>query len=258
IITPGVKSSFSFQIINVTGEPVPVMVSAEPLQGAANQSDPLMGWISISAPDAILQPKQPLIETATISAPVNAEPGGHYSTIYVTPLVPADSLSNQRVQQIVRVGAMVFGIVKGNIVERESISGFSSNGYIKQSGPIDFNVRVSNTGNVHLLSHGDVTIYANSGKRQASLKLPDTVILPKTTKNIPMSWSNPDALGKYSAVARITYGVHHTTLTSDRLTFWVLPWIKYVLYAVILAAILYLTKRTHGRWLRALRALRGK
>jgi hypothetical protein len=258
IVGPGGKNTFELQIINVTGQALPVHLSAEPLDGTQYQDDPVQKWLSFSEPDIILKPRRIYTEKVTVSPPPDAEPGGHYASIYITPLVPVDAISSMQTRQIVRVSVTAFVVVKGDIREQEMLRSFGADHYIQQSSPIDFSLRLKNTGNVHLLSHGKVYIYDGLGRQIEVINMPDTVVLPGTERTVHVSWDKPWLAGHYSARAEITYGTKHKVLKSAQTSFWVIPWLPIILTIIVAGFIIYIIRRTHRRWWRAIKALAGK
>ncbi len=256
IIAPGSSKSFAIDVINVLGEPLPVHLSVVPMDGYIN--DPAINWVSFPEPDIILQPKQVQSVGVNVSVPKNGEPGGHYLTIYATPLVPVNSLTSKQAHQLVRVGVLTSIIVKGKIVQNESITGFRANKGFYLSTPVNFNVGLKNSGNIHLLITGNVSIYNYSDKKVKTLAFPASIILPKTSKNISLTWNHPWALGPYTARVSLIYGTNHNSVTYKDVSFWVLPWPLIAFYTICILLIIYIAKRARHKWIRAFRALLGK
>ncbi len=257
VIAPGGSEKFNLQIFDVIGEPVPVQLSVAPLQagGYTYINDPIVNWLTFSQQDIILQPNSATNETVTIHPPAKAEPGGHYATIYVTPLVPVDTLKSGQTHQIVRIGVMLSVIVEGKIVEHESLNKFKVASHFQQSAPVNFSFTLHNSGNIHLLSAGRIIIYNYSGKQIASVNLPYKVTLPKSTKVLNASWNKSWAIGYFSAQAEEVYGPHHIAVFSQKVHFWIVPWLPISIYVVLTLLLIYFIKRTHSRWTRAARAL---
>ncbi|HEX5455989.1 MAG TPA: hypothetical protein VFW77_01345 [Candidatus Saccharimonadales bacterium] len=258
IVDPGGKDTFQLQIINVTGQALPVHLSAEPLNSSEYKDDPVQKWLSFAESDIILKPGKIYTEKITVNPPTNAEPGGHYASIYITPLVPVGAISSMQTRQIVRVSVTAFIIIKGDTREDEKLESFKIDHSFQESAPVNFSLRLKNTGNVHLLSHGKVHIYDGIGKQIAEINMPDTVVLPGTGKTVHISWDKPWLAGHYSAKVEITYGVKHTVLKSDKVSFWVIPWLPLILITIAGGLGLYIIRRTYRRWGRALKALAGK
>ena len=256
IVAPGASESFNIQLINVLGEPLPVHLSVVPMNGYF--SDPAINWVSFPEPDIILQSKQVQNVKVDVVVPKNGEPGGHYLTIYATPLVPVNSLSSNQAHQLVRVGVLTSIIVKGKIIQNESITGFQANKGFYLSTPVKFNVGLHNSGNIHLLVTGNVSIYNYSNQKIKTIMFPPGIILPKTSKHISVTWNHPWALGPYTAKVGLIYGTNHNFVTYKNIAFWVLPWPLITFYAVLILLAIFMVKRARHKWIRAFRALLGK
>ncbi len=152
------------QVKNITRYPLPISSTVKnltPLEEIKTSSDAsrldASAWFKITEPDFILQPGVSKTITIKLAPPVDATPGGHYATIYFQPVIPDSVLTSETAFLAARVGVLSFLIVRGDIKQELAIDSFTPPG-LKQTGPITFNVALKNTGNVHTLPTGAVTI----------------------------------------------------------------------------------------------------
>lgn len=138
-------------------------------------------WVTVAEPQVTIEPGEKKSVQFTITAPANAEPGGHYGTIFFAPPGGGGQLSV--VQQI---GALVLVRVKGEVKEIGSLETFGTytlaqddsfdnateKGFY-ETPPVDFIVRYKNDGNVHLKPNGRIEIYNTLGQKLEKIGLQD-------------------------------------------------------------------------------------
>jgi hypothetical protein len=250
----------------VTNFPLPIKasvrsfipkVSDEALSEREKKIFDASSWIEVAPADFILQPRERKEIEITIKTPKNAEPGGHYAAVYFQPLVPVETLSPQTAYLSARVGTLIFLVTKGDIVEKGAISDLKTAGFQERS-PVDFKVDFKNQGNIHLLPQGIVEILNWQGKKIASVNLKPEVVLPKTAKSFRVSWQKKYLIGKFFAVAEVTYGSEHLKLKTERIEFWVIPWLQLVLLFILLTLIIIFFILVKTRIFLAAKVLLGK
>lgn len=185
-----------------TGQPVFV----DPSENDASIS--LGKWVKIQEPEISLEPNSKKKIQFTITVPENAEPGGHYGTIFFAPPSGDGQLS-----VVQRIGSLVLVRVRGDVKEEgaletfgaytlsdEIISGLKENGKTQEdydlkqgiddhlssakfeelveksfyeTTPIDFRIRYRNTGNVHIKPSGKIEIFNTFGQKLEKIGLKD-------------------------------------------------------------------------------------
>jgi hypothetical protein len=214
-------------------------------------------WVRIAEPDFILHPRQQKTINLTIMPPANAEPGGHYTTIFFQPLVSAEMVKSNAVFIGSKVGVQTLLIVKGDVQQAATISNLEVP-LFNQQGPADIRVHVKNSGNVHIMPTGSIEIRDIWGKHVDTIPLPSTLVLPRTTKTTPVRWDNKERTGYFLAEVHATYGAQHTPLQSKATGFWIFPWLNVVVLLLIAGLAGFIFWRTRGRWRRALSTLFGE
>jgi hypothetical protein len=192
----------------------------------------LKSWIS-PLPQLLLEPRQIKNLPVTINVPSNASPGGYYAVVRFTATPP--ELNSTGVSLSASLGALILVRVNGDIAEKMEIEEFSINrngktGSLFEKTPLEFVERIKNTGNIHDMPTGQVTITDMFGKKVAAvnINLPPRNILPQSIRKFtqPLDSSvigNKILFGKYTAELRVVYGADKEVITSN-LTFWVIPY----------------------------------
>lgn len=264
VLDPGKKSEAKVTVINVTNFPLPIKASAknfnlnEEILGEGKEIFDASSWIKIEPADFILQPLENKEIIITVSTPKKAPPGGHYATVYFQPLIPVEVLSPQTTYLAAKVGVLNFFIVRGEIKEKMIVSNFEILKTSRQFGPVDLKFKLINEGNVHLSPLIEASFFNTKGKKVYSAKLDQIIILPKTAKEIGLSWPKKYLFGKYSAQVNILYGSEHQKLESEKIIFWIVPW-RYILVSIILlTTVVYFIIIVRKRFFLAVKVLLGK
>jgi hypothetical protein len=262
VLTPGKATEFILQVNNVTNYPLPIKamvrdfaVQSEELEKAERSRLDASKWFTLQEPDFILQPKQVRTVKGSITPPADAVPGGRYATIYFQPLVPQEVLGPSTAYLSARVGVLAFLIVKGDIEQKAAFQkGLYAPG-LAQHGPIPFDFSLSNTGSVHLMPKGKLTIRDWRGRKVKTMDLPTGIVLPGAARKYQLEWAAPGAFGKYTAELEVSYGSENAVLGKKTVTFWVVPWGSLLTGVIVLTLVGLFVRRTRRRWRKAWRAL---
>lgn len=180
-----------------------------------------------------LEPRALTRLPVTINVPGDAAPGGYFAVIRFTGTAP--DLDSNGVGLSASIGALVFMQVNGDAQEELSIEEFftTTNGSktsLFQSAPIDFSVRVNNTGNTYEQPAGRITIKDMFGQQVGivNVNLPPRNVLPGTIRKFDQTLDssvigNKFLFGMYTADLEVTYGSDGQTVRSSQ-TFWVIPY----------------------------------
>jgi len=193
----------------------------------------IKNWVEY-LPDLTLKSRQIEDLPLVINVPSNAAPGGYYGVVRFT-ASPAD-LNSTGVSLSASLGALILLRVNGDVKENLTIEEFSASkkgltGTIFESTPIQFTVRLKNSGNIHEQSTGQVTITDMFNKKIATVNVnPDPErnnILPDSIRKFesPLDSAvigNKMLFGRYTANLKMTYGTDKQVITQT-ITFWVIP-----------------------------------
>lgn len=263
VLDPSEEKTTKVTVLNIINFPLPVKASVksflveEEIPAEAKEIFDASSWIKVDPADFILQPRENKEINITISPPKKAEPGGHYATIYFQPLVPVEVLSPQTAYVVARVGVLAFLIVKGEIIEKASIGNLQTADF-QQFGPLEFKISFKNEGNIHLLASGSLGIWDWWGKEVAKLDFKPTMVLPKTSQELTDVWPKKYLLGKFSAQAKLVYGSENKASESQRIEFWVVPWIPILVLIWVLTCFVIFLIIGRKRMGLAIKVLLGK
>ncbi|MEA2020526.1 MAG: hypothetical protein U9M98_02290 [Patescibacteria group bacterium] len=243
ILERGRSTEKKITVFNITNFPLPVKGNTESffvledVEPGAEEIFDVSSWVSIEPADFILQPREHKEVKISIDVPPEAEPGGHYASIYFQPLIPVEVLSPQTAFLTARVGTLGFFVVQGEIVEKAELGELEVR-TLQQFGPVDFKFPIRNAGNVHLLPAGEVIITGFLGNEKEKLEISPSAILPQTTKEITAQWDKKYLFGKFSVEVNISYGSENKKLVAGPVDFWVVPWLSLLIGGSLLTAVL--------------------
>jgi hypothetical protein len=257
-LTIGRGESWTSALKVVNTNPYDVTYYAQPMdftaQGEGGQGSltPLMGdatgntlatWVEIS-PEPVVVPRGTSKEIPfTVHIPADASPGGHYAAILVGTQPPEMNAEGALVSVSSYVSSLLFVRIEGEIAERGRIREFRTGRTLYQTSDVDFLVRFENQGNTHLLPRGTITLYNMWGKERGKLLVNESSnfgnVLPASIRKFEFSWKGEQGIfdiGRYSAVAALSYGENGKQSASATTYFWVVPIVP---VASTLAAVIF-------------------
>lgn len=233
----------------------------------------LVNWLDFPVTSVTVGPDERKVVPFSITIPDNADPGGHFASIFLSTTPPATGDGSQ-VSIGGRVGVLLLTRVEGNVVESAKIRDFAAEPSTINALPANFNIRIENEGNVHLKPQGNITISSMFGNIAAIVDVNQqgSNVLPDSVRELDAQWvTNPNAVagedssfwakyrqekenfafGKFTADLNMVYGGTGKTLTAST-TFWVIPW-RVLLYrglwAAVIIALLVIGIRRYNQWI---------
>jgi hypothetical protein len=211
----------------------------------SNNPFQLKQWIS-PLPAFTLTPDQIQNLPVTISIPTNASPGGHYGVIRFTGIPP--QLKGTGVSLSASIGSLVLLTVNGNLVHKLSVTQFATSqnnkdGKLFQSTPLNFVVKLQNSGNIQEEPEGQILVTDMFGKPVASssINVPPRNVLPDSTRLFTgvldhTNLGSKKLFGLYHAKLLVRYGSGYGQTTTAETTFWVIPYKLVALIIILLIA----------------------
>ena len=185
----------------------------------------------------------------TVSIPANAQPGGLYGSVIVSvtskqgSTTPTDSASVATNPIITRLALLFFIRVAGEVNTEGQLTQFSLAGdhsVLWSNDPVKFDLVYKNTGSVHLVPSGTISVTNMFGSPVAQIPVDAWFAMPQSLRFREVPWSPPFLFGRYTAHAVINRGYGSTTDEAD-LAFWVIPWkiilLVFIGLALVIAAI---------------------
>ncbi len=227
------------------------------LTPAGEDNFSLASWISVTPKKVTIPPHESKTFDYTIAIPIDASPGGRFGSI-IFQTAPSTELSGQSgVAVSQEVGTLVFVKIAGEVTEKASVAGFTTINNLHNKGPVDFDIRVKNDGNVHFKPKGTITISNFFGRQIATIPINEQNVLPGAVRKMDAAWGSGILFGRYNATLSLVYGKDGQVITAST-AFWGFPY-KLVgiilLILVLIAAALYPLRR---RIWRAFKILFGK
>lgn len=213
----------------------------------------LADWVSFEKTNFTLKSGEEVQVNFLIRVPFNAEPGGHYASVYahVSP-AGVEGTSGSSIGQ--KIGSLVLLRVAGDVKEQASVASFSVD-KINLGKSVTFSIRAKNEGSVHIRPAGFVAITDLFGKKVADAQVKDQNVFPGAIRHLTAEWKNPSILPmRYTANVLMYYGQNNQQLTAS-MTFWIVPWRMLGIVGgslLVLLVLLFLGRRRIGRSLKAL------
>ncbi len=204
-----------------------------PATGASGSSEPafsLAGWIEVPKDPVLIPAGQSGKIPFSVRVPQDAEPGGHYAAILIGNQPAKSTLNGPTVNISSFVSSLLFLRVPGDVTEEGRIREFSSEKILYQTPEADFTLRFENTGNVHVLPQGTITIYNMWGKERGKVLVNQDSnfgnVMPQSTRKFEFTWTGEGSIfeiGRYTAIATLAYGENGRKNVSASTYFWVVP-----------------------------------
>ncbi|MFA5831575.1 MAG: hypothetical protein WC878_07145 [Candidatus Paceibacterota bacterium] len=211
----------------------------------------MSSWVKISNPIVTVGPKETVDIPFIVSVPKDATPGGHFGTIFLS----TDGKKPENIGATVgyQVGALLSYQISGDVIEIAEIREFTSDKTMYGDTKVVFNVKVKNTGNSLARPRGMIEILDMFGKNVTTVKLNDSgaAVFPKSEREFTVTWQDDKMhLGKYTAIASMTYGfdVRHTMFS--QIGFYIMPMnvVTPVLgFLFLVALVLYISVKLYIR-----------
>ena len=205
-------------------------------------------WLNIEKADFELVPGESKEVEVVVSAPATVEPGGHYAALFFE-AVPSGNQSAVSVSM--RIPTLFYitipGITGAEVIANADIVSLQLPG-VAGRGPVEMEVVVRNSGNVHLTVAARAHFAASWGNA-SELDLGQMVILPSSDGVLKGEWQRSPLFGKVRASVVIGYLDQKGELVNKSQTaeFWIVPWsfvgIILVVMGVVVPAIIVLRKR---------------
>jgi hypothetical protein len=289
---PGQTATTSLQVQNnsTKSETISVKLAKFKVQGQAGRAtiytpsatDISTSWVHFSQNSFVAQPGVWTTITMNIAIPPYAALGYYYAVLFV----PSTGAVNQQTDtNIVKGANAILVLVDTNSKNEQkqlSVSSFTTQKGLYEFLPVNFNITVHNSGNIHLIPQGDVYITrSKTGKTLASLPFNSAEgnVLPDSYRQFQASWTNgfPAFVQKRingqivsnshgvpiqqlkwnwaSSFSQIRFGKYYAHLVlvyyngvadisvNSYVTFWVIPWKLILLVIFGIAAIIILWKQ---------------
>lgn len=224
----------------------------------------LAEWIELSAGPYVINPEQSAEIPFTVSVPNDASPGGHFAAILISTEEPKAETGGPAMLTTQTVTSLFFVRVNGDIDERGNVREFSVGNTFVDVPEAEFSLRFENKGNVHLRPRGVITITNMWGTERGVIPINNHTnygnVLPASIRDFRFTWKGEQSItdiGRYKALAVLTYGEDGIKSADSVVYFWVIP-VKATLITlgILIAFIAFITWAIR-RYVRRMLALAG-
>ncbi len=182
----------------------------------------------------------------TVSVPSNAEPRGYYGALIVSndPSKLEGEVATDtegKTQVISRIGSLFLLRINGEGKEEGALQDFKVMGPHKlfyEKRPEGFEIAFQNSGNVHLVPYGTITIKNMLGRSVEELVVNAYFALPEAIRYREIQWSEGFGFGRYTANLSLYKG-YGNEYADAKVAFWILPW--KILLMVLIGLIIIVT-----------------
>ena len=258
-LNPGESIVKNITITNRIGKTMKFKLTTEDLKGTDNSQQPvvLMGdeegpyslknFIQPEINEFSLETGEKIIVPVKISVPIDAEPRGHYGALIVSnePEVMSDGKSSDaqgKAHIISRIGSLFLLRINGEGKEEGSLQDFKIIGprkYFYEKNPQGFEIAFKNSGNVHLVPYGKVTIKNLFGRNVGEIPVDAYFALPDSVRYREILWGDSGfSVGRYTANLSLYQG-YGNEYDESKIAFWIIPW--KILLAVFFGLVIFVS-----------------
>jgi len=163
-------------------------------------------------------------------------PSQHFGSL-IFRTIPEENLAGSGASVAQEIGSLILLRIAGATTEDAKVESFETSKSFYEFGPVTFESRVKNLGNVHIKPSGNVTITNIVGQKVATVPLVTKNVLPGAIRKIEGTWDTKWRMGQYTATAVMIYGPNNTQLANVT-TFIVFPY-RLALVVLVVFSILF-------------------
>ena len=265
-LNPGESFTKNIKITNRVEKVVKFKLSTEDFVGTNDSNQPvvllgdsnspysLKDFITPEIKEFSLEFGEQITIPVTISVPKNAEPRGYYGALIVSndpdKIEGENSKETEGKTRIVsRIGSLFLLKINGEGKFEGSLENFKAIGpeqIFYSERPSGFEIAFKNTGNVHLIPYGMVTIKNIFGQVMDTIPVDAYFVLPESIRYREALWEDGFSLGRYTANLSLYKGYGDENLEA-KIAFWIIPWkiltITFIGIVLIVSALYYVLTR---------------
>ena len=212
----------------------------------ANSPYSVASWGTVNPKTFTLEAGEEQEVTATLKAPNDAA-GGHFGSFVFAAKNDQPSGNTAGLSQA--IASLFLVRVSGTVDEKLSMKDFRAPAF-SEFGPVPFELKFENSGNVHVAVGGLIGVTDMFGKKIADIVVPGTNVFPGASRIVRPSLDQQFLFGPYTATAVMYYGSGNQNLTQT-MTFYVFP-LRIAIGVAIVLFILYLMRKRLKKSLKAL------
>lgn len=200
IASPGEQVIERFRVRNNNSEPVVLQIEArrlisDPTEGSPVPENEAQGeelqWVTFDRPEFTANPLEWQDITFTIDIPEDAA-YGYYYVFRISPKEGAQIETTGATVQGELLVVTLLNVLQDGALSTTELVSFGAENAVSEYLPVDFNVRLKNTGNIHVKPQGNIFITRGGGEEISILEVNPGVgsILPGGTREFEASWND--------------------------------------------------------------------
>ncbi len=242
---PGKTVLVKVKIRNPSSQALPITVRVEDFTAEGDEGQVALvnkskytvtKWTTITPSKFTLSPKGERDVTATITVPAGAA-GGRYGALVfgVTP-----DLSNQDAKNVATVSQEIASLfllkIKGPIQEELTLQKIQAPAF-SEFGPIELQMFLTNSGNIHSKTTGLIHITNIFGHTTADIVVKPTNVFPGANRVVGVVFDKGLLFGPYKATAALYYGSENRVMNAST-SFIVFP-VRVIALLLVIGGVLY-------------------
>lgn len=250
--------NFQFTLDNQTDKTLTLKISTQDFQslneegGVAflgdgtsfGQKYGLLPWITIPTGLVVMNPGQKQIVTGTINNDDKLTPGGHYAAV-VASLDQSNTTNKNEVTLVSAISTLLFVNKTGGEQYKLELDSLNMSSFLVKV-PTEITARFHNTGNVHEVPRGTVTLTDLAGRQvaQGTVNVESAEILPDSYRQIRIGLNStrPTWLpGRYKLQMQYRYDGTSDVINVDK-TIWLIP-TKFLIGLLVLIGLILIWAR---------------
>lgn len=243
-VLPGKKYKANSQISNTGDFPVRMKLTVKNYKvvdksGALEFTDEQTGfemkdWIIPEFLEINLKPFETKTINFIVRVPENAKSGGHYGAIIFEG-------KNSEIKSS-DFGILILANVKEEEKQEVKKGHFVSFDipFISEHSPIDFSIKIENTGNIHFMPKGRIEIFNIFGKKITEAELKNDYVYPSSTREFTSRWRKKNLSGIFKAKVNVKYNGEQMEASKFFIVF---PWRLILFGAIAIIALVVIWKR---------------
>jgi hypothetical protein len=255
-VDPGKSIDIKAKVTNKSDSDAQVKVTINNITSAGDEgqvaltdkANDIASWAKVDNDSFSLKSGETKEVTATITVPADAA-GGHYGSFVFT--IPGQA-TPQGPGVAQEVASLFLVRVNGPVNETISLEQFNAPSFVEY-GPVKFDLKFKNSGNVHVKPQGIIDVTDMFGKKVADIVVNGQNIFPGAERIMDTNLDKGWLIGPYKATAILYYGSTNESLVAST-SFFAFP-VRVAAAVLLVLVALYLLRK---RLSKALSALGGK
>ena len=251
---PGKQVQTTVKVRNEGSEPVTVKAGIKDFLVFDDKGTPKMveeetsgrwslsSWMIISPTEYTLNAHSSKMFDVVILVPDDALPGGHYASVYFTPVEGGLAQGESGSGIETKLASLLSVFVEGPVSEIAYVRKFFAPRF-QEYGPVVIATQIENQSDSDITPKGTITVKDFLGKTLATFKLEERRIFPFAIRSFENKIEKKWLFGRYKGVLTASYGQTGQALVAY-LYFWVIPW--RIITAIVLGLIII---ALFGYWL---------